>query len=238
MAQWKCFFQMTLLGLVMGSGVSAQTGAMNITFRPRFDGAPLVPGNELYHTPSGDSLYLDVLRFYVSHVQLEGEKGFEDNHCRLMDAEGGDSTLTVVLKNIPAGNYGSLKFMVGTDSLSNVSGAMEGDLDPTLGMYWAWNSGYINVKMEGRSKSCKTLHQAFTFHIGGYLPPYQTIRKVALPLNGINVKAGETTTVLVNVDLMRFFTTIQLAQTNTLMKPSKQAAALADVFSGIFSFAR
>jgi len=42
------------------------------------------------------------------------------------------------------------------DSLANVSGAMSNDLDATKGMYWSWQSGFINLKIEGKSASCKT----------------------------------------------------------------------------------
>ena len=57
-------------------------------------------------------------------------------------------------------------FQIGIDSLTNVSGDLDGDLDPALGMYWAWNSGYINMKLEGKSSSCKSVKKEFQFHIG------------------------------------------------------------------------
>ena len=62
--------------------------------------------------------------------------------------------------NIP---FSKLKFQLGIDSLTNVSGAMGGDLDPTKGMYWTWQSGYINMKIEGKSNSCKTRKNQFQF---------------------------------------------------------------------------
>jgi hypothetical protein len=34
--------------------------------------------------------------------------------------------------------YDQIQFQLGIDSLTNVSGAMGGDLDPTKGMYWTW----------------------------------------------------------------------------------------------------
>ncbi|HMT71271.1 MAG TPA: hypothetical protein PKD16_13985, partial [Saprospiraceae bacterium] len=42
--------------------------------------------------------------------------------------------------------FDKIGFYVGVDSLTNVSGAIAGDLDPTNGMYWTWQSGYINFK--------------------------------------------------------------------------------------------
>ena len=210
-------------------------GTVEIRFEPQVSGQVLVLNNQLYHVPEGDSFYLDVLRFYVSDVQLKG-KGIlyreQDSH-HLIDAEESGSQ-TVVLKNVPTGCYEMLSFNIGTDSLTNVSGAMGGDLDPTKGMYWAWNSGYINAKIEGRSNACKTLHQAFNFHIGGYLPPNQTLRSIELPLKQVIVGENALVSVPVCADLGKFFSQIQLSQDNSVMIPSRQATRLADYFKNIF----
>ena len=52
---------------------------------------------------------------------------------------------------MPAGNYNSLSFLLGVDSMHNVSGAQTGALDPANDMFWTWNSGYVMAKMEGAS---------------------------------------------------------------------------------------
>ncbi len=212
-------------------------GTLVLTINPQFAGQPLVLAEQLYPGSYGDSLYIDVFRFYLSAVQLRGKSVdyHEDNGYHLVDAEDSIAQ-TIVLKNVPAGRYESLVFYVGTDSLANVSGAMGGDLDPTLGMYWAWNSGYINAKIEGRSNACNTLHHAFTFHIGGYMPPYQTIRRVELPLKKLKIRAGETTSIRVNADLEQFFQHIELKSSNQVMIPGKEAIRLANGFKDIFKW--
>lgn len=40
---------------------------------------------------------------------------------------------------------------------------MDGDLDPLNGMYWAWNSGYINMKIEGITPKCQDATIYFNF---------------------------------------------------------------------------
>lgn len=211
-------------------------GTLKIIFEPAFGSHSLALGKEMYHSANGDSLYIDLLRFYISSIQLQGEDGTfkEDAGYYLMDAEDSASQI-VVLKNVPAGRYKTLMMNVGTDSLANVSGAQGGDLDPTLGMYWAWNSGYINIKIEGRSNSCNTLHHEFEFHIGGYLPPHQTVRSVVLPLKQVTIKENGVTELHVKVDLATFFNQVQLSKTNQIMIPGKQAAQMADCFVNVFS---
>ncbi|MDN3675869.1 hypothetical protein QWY90_00740 [Flavobacterium paronense] len=82
---------------------------------------------------------------------------------------------------------------------------MDGDLDPTKGMYWAWQSGYINIKIEGKSTSCKTRNNEFQFHIGGYREPNYMMRKVEF-----NCNSNDNITIA--IDLKDFFSNINLAQ--------------------------
>lgn len=225
-----------LAGFGLPSPPVPESGTVTLSFRPEFSGQALVLNEHLYTSANGDSLSVEVLRFYISGIQLKG-KSFhfqEKSTCHLIDAED-DNTRTIVLENVPAGDCGSLVFYVGTDSITNVSGAMDGDLDPTLGMYWAWNSGYINTKIEGRSNACPTLHHAFTFHIGGYMPPHQTLRRVELPLKNVRISKDAPTDIQVHVDVAQFFNRIQLDKTNQVMIPSQQAALLADYFQSVFS---
>ncbi|MEO6302783.1 MAG: MbnP family protein, partial [Bacteroidia bacterium] len=65
------------------------------------------------------------------------------------------------------------------DSFHNCSGAQSGALDPVNAMYWAWNTGYIFLKLEGASKFSKSPGNFFEYHIGGYKQPNNNIRKVS-----------------------------------------------------------
>lgn len=212
-------------------------GQLRLQIDHRFLGSPLALHDSSYRSESGDTLFVDVLRYYISGIELmkDGKSVFREaqsHHLVDMEVPGSER---LVLEGVPAGTYDMLRFLVGTDSLSNVSGANGGDLDPGLGMYWAWNSGYINVKLEGRSKACATLHHAFEFHIGGYMPPYPTARSVDLPLRGFHVRPKEPGDIRIRAELSQFFRSIRLDDMNQVMIPSKQAAKLADYFSAIFS---
>jgi hypothetical protein len=119
-------------------------------------------------------------------------------------------------------------FSVGVDSLASVSGALSGDLDPAKGMYWAWQSGYINMKIEGKSASCKTRKNQFQFHLGGYLKPYNALRTIAL-------ETKNTHTINVAVDLANFFSEVSLSQINSVMIQGKRAMQLADTSVKMFT---
>lgn len=174
-----------------------------------------------------DSLTFEALRFYVSSVKLlnDGKEVWaEKDSYHLLDASIPKSMEIRIPTNSSANE---LVFLLGTDSLTNVSGAMGGDLDPSKGMYWAWNSGYINFKLEGTSPACNTRNHEFEFHLGGYVYPNATVQEVRLPLSPSSV---------IKIDLALFFKQVDLKSVNHIMSPSSKAVELAKLASGIFSF--
>ena len=98
----------------------------------------------------------------------------------------------IILKAIPPGNYKSISFLIGVDSLHNCTGLQEGDLDPIKGMFWAWNTGYIFLKLEGHSDLSKSEAGVLEYHIGGYKSPANAIRRVTLKLDDMNYLTERT----------------------------------------------
>ena len=169
-----------------------------------------------------DSLEISTFKFYISDLQIT----FNDNAVfaekekyHLVDIENPNSLrLPLCKKNGKV--VTRILFNIGIDSISSVSGALAGDLDPTKGMYWAWQSGYINMKIEGKSSSCKTRKNEFQFHIGGYKSPFYAIRKVDLyPISQ---------SLDVTVDIAEMFSKIKLSETNSIMIPGQKAMELAN----------
>lgn len=213
--------------LLVWSGSYAQM--LSLKIRPVFGTEKLVLHKQLYISSAGDSLYVDGFRFYISNIRLMKKgnavyAGKEKYH--LVDAE--DSTTWLMEIPAAADTYDAICFSIGVDSVANVSGAMDGDLDPVKGMYWAWNSGYINAKLEGHSPSCKTIHQAFEFHIGGYLAPHKTIREVQLSVK------NRTNTLYLDADASTWFRGVNLKTRNSIVMPSKDAVKIADNYSDMF----
>jgi hypothetical protein len=145
----------------------------------------------------------------------------------LIDASDENSLLLSIplKKNIA---YDEVCFLLGIDSLTNVSGVMGGDLDPTKGMYWAWNSGYINFKLEGRSPLCETTNNEFVFHLGGYSGPYSSYQSVKLLVK-------DKSSLIIKVDVTSFLHSIDLSTQHKTMSPGKEAKELSIQVSKIFS---
>ena len=132
---------------------------------------------------ASDSLTLEIFRFYISQVSLWKDSTAvwkADNSYHLLDTEV-DSSMSLHFQIPKDLAYDRIAFNLGIDSLTNVAGVMGGDLDPTKGMYWTWNTGYINLKLEGTHPACPTRKNRFTFHLGGYAAPYLSMQSLSFP---------------------------------------------------------
>jgi hypothetical protein len=113
-----------------------------------------------------------------------------------------------------------VSFNLGIDSTINVSGAMEGDLDPMNNMYWTWQSGYINIKFEGSIDDGVQRE----YHLGGYAYPNNALQKVNFKLN----KSGDT---VIHIHLDDFIHSIPDSIPFKFMTPDPKAVYLSYLFA-------
>ena len=201
-----------------------------IHFIPCYGKEALHLQDSAYQSTDGDSVEISLFKFYVSEIELLLDNKLvwkEANSFHLINAaEEASEQLPVT---IPAGiQFNQLKFKLGIDSVTNVAGAMGGDLDPMKGMYWTWQSGYINFKFEGISPQCKTRHHAFTYHLGGYHSPFasaQAIRLAVVP--GKNIAIA--------VDTRKLLKGVDVSKINMIMTPGKEAVLIAEKAASMFT---
>ncbi len=200
-----------------------------VNFIPKFGGSSLTI-DSTYFAKNNDSIKIESLKFYISNIELvNGDKVIwqQKNSFHLIDAAKKGS-MHLTLKHRSNLAFTKIKFNLGIDSVVNVSGAIGGDLDPTKGMYWAWQSGYINFKLEGKSKTCKTRNNEFHFHLGGYQSPYLALQFITL-----NVSDHEKVNVV--IDLEKFVDEIDLSTQNKIMSPGNEAVSLSKKIAGLIS---
>lgn len=179
---------------------------------------------------TSDSIRFETVKFYISAIELLQHakvKWKEKNSFHLIDAAEEKSN-TIIL-NIPKTlGFDSIRFNIGIDSSTNSAGVLGGDLDPTNGMYWTWQSGYINVKFEGTSNLVHSPNHAFEFHLGGYMAPFETIQNISLP-------GADTNEIKVYIDLKQFITSFNLQETHHVMSPNADAVKLSKLLNHCFS---
>jgi hypothetical protein len=197
-----------------------------------FGGKPIQLDSN-YISITKDTLSFTTIKFYLSSFEFHFTDNSiykENNSYHLIDIENPNSKKISFSKvNFKNKTLKSIQFNIGVDSLMSVSGAMKDALDPTKGMYWAWQSGYINMKIEGKSLSCNTRKNKFQFHIGGYLEPNYAMRTFNFNFNN-NIKKE----INLVMDLGKLFSKIHLKEVNTIMIPGKEAMKLADLTTEIF----
>ena len=146
-----------LLFLIVGIMSSC---VAQVTLQFKLNAAPFLLNQRLNLTPD-------------SQIQIEQFKcylGDGYQHYYLVDAS--DST-TYLLPEVHR------VLQVGMDSIANTSDRLDCAFDPLLGMYWAWNTGYIQLKVIGQYYTSGTV-QPFEYHIGGYTSPNLTSGTIQL----------------------------------------------------------
>ncbi len=181
-------FTFAVIILLFNNVIIVWAQQAQISFIPKWQNQVLELG-KYYPIANIDSIKVDAVKFYITDISLwnQGKQVYVDpTKYHLIDLELDNKVSLNLSSKLP---YDTIQFLIGTDSAANSSGAMAGDLDAMYGMYWAWQSGYINVKIEGSSSVCKTRKNVFQYHLGGYLSPNQTIQRVAFATtrNNINV---------------------------------------------------
>lgn len=176
---------------------------------------------------NGDERWsFDVLKMYIGGLRLykhgelvnQGEKEYN-----LIDFL--DSTSSIALMK-PLSDFDSIRFLIGTDSLLNYSGAHGGDLDPLHGMYWAWHSGYINFKLEG-TRSSPVDTQQIQYHIGGFAAPYETMQSLVFSLEDSRKYA-------IYLDLLELLSQKNFLFPSRIMRPSAEATEFAELWGKSF----
>jgi hypothetical protein len=206
------------------------TRQLTLQIHPQFNTEPLLLSSKQYVSAQGDTLRIDRFRFYLSSIQLlmaDGTVFKEKESYHLIDAED-EGSLQVKLSDVPRGKIREIQFGIGVDSIKSVSGVFGGDLDPSNGMYWAWNSGYIHAKLEGSSPSCKTHQHAFEFHIGGFSYPNNAIKTVTIAIN------QDADKIILAADAYCWLKNIDLAVTNSVVMPGEESLVIADNYSTMF----
>lgn len=214
---------------VYGTAFS-QTNSIQFSVLPTFGATILHLSDSAFSANDSTHLQITALKCYISNIQFlkNGKIVLEEkNSFHLLDASEIKS-LKISINNPQNISFDQLKFNVGIDSATSVAGAMGADLDPTKGMYWAWQSGYINFKLEGTSALCKTRNNEFQFHLGGYLQPNHCLQTLSFHINNasnINLK----------LDLQQILKQIDLTKINHIMSPSTEAVLISKIVANAFT---
>lgn len=216
------------------------TGTVKITFINTVKGKPLALNTGSYTNPFGETYTISKFKYYISHVSLIKSNAvfFEPESYHLVDESKPDALHFSF--TVGAGNYNSLNFMLGVDSLHNVSGAQSGALDPLNDMFWTWNNGYVMAKIEGHSPQSKIINNKLEFHIGGFMGANNVLKNITLsfpPGKVLNIQQGKTSEIIIEADIDTWWqqpNDIKIVEHAVCSSPGALAKKIADNYSKMF----
>lgn len=221
---------------------TADKGAMNIEFENLVNSLPLVLNTQTYANTNGDNYQISTFKYYISNIFLTKTDGSTykiPESYLLIDAAKPESLINS-FSNIPVGDYTNISFTIGVDKERNLAGAQTGALDPVMGMFWTWNSGYIFVKLEGNSPQSTAANNKLTFHIGGIVDPNNTIRTFSANINANNplrIRVDKKPQIHFKTNINALFSgksTIRFATLNTTMGGANSVIIADNYANGLF----
>jgi hypothetical protein len=216
------------------------SGKVTVSFLNTAAGDTLRYGSKWYVNQHGDSFIVNKFSYYITNIRLnkpDGTVAYAEKHSyHLLDMAAYHA---FGLDSVPAGQYGSITFLLGVDSLHNVTGDQDGVLNPGYGMFKDWGIGYIMWKFEGTSPKSPQLGGKVIYHGQGYSGSNNVLRTITLPFpNYAALNSTVDIRINIGVDLPQLFAspnTANFATTNAVMEPSPEANKLADNFVRAFT---
>ena len=213
------------LYLLFSSFLFSLTCNSQLSIIPTWNKKPLEL-QHVYLNQNNDSISFSTLKIYFSDFRFKDKiSGRITSIDTLIFYDLADSSTHSFFNDLNLSNYESVAFTLGLDSSKNVSGELENAYDPLLGMYWAWNTGYINLKIMGESSAVPTNSHEFEFHLGGYRSPFATAQTIQIDLNDQYI--------YFEVEKL-FSENINLTKNHHIMLPCKDAFLISQGISACF----
>lgn len=196
-----------------------------------------------YTTMNNEQIKVTMFNYWVTNIVFinkDGSEYKEPESYRLLRSDK-HATHHFHVPDVPAGTYTGMKFIIGVDVPRNTSGAQDGALDPAVNgdMYWSWNTGYIQAKMEGTSPQSTAANNAVIYHIGGVEPGKETPRSVTLNFGQDMTVGAQAGSIKIKADAGKWFgpgNPILIEQvSNTSHGGSANSLKIADNYQQMFS---
>jgi hypothetical protein len=214
---------------------------LNINLKHLF-GNDTLKLNEFYSESVNGSVSIGVCMYYFTNIILidsgNSETILPETYFLVDELRSASKSIHV---NIPEGTYKAIRFMIGVDPDRNIGGIQSGDLDPKLGMFWTWVSGYIQAKLEGTFINLSGVNE-YIHHAGGFTEPYSAVQTVELPFDSVKkVQQSQTLQVTMKVDFEKWFNSthqIVLTTLPVVIDPGPDAHKVAQNYRNMFSIHR
>jgi hypothetical protein len=207
-----------------------------------FAGDKIISPDSTYINSFGETYSIQRLKYYITNIELLNTKAGKryavpESYFLVDESDDQSKTITVAA---PSGDYDAVSFLLGVDSLHNVSGAQTGALDPMNGMFWTWNSGYVSIKIEGKSPLSNLPQRLIEYHLGGYKGPDNVNHRVDLLFARKNAHITDEKKFIISIktDINSFFNSVYslpIKNNPACTLPGSLARQYSENYAGIFS---
>jgi cytochrome c peroxidase len=150
---------------------AARAATLQIEIAPKVSGENLQPASLRYQTSAGETFSITRVSYLVSDFALQHNDGSWlelSNSVAWLDFDA--DRHSIWLDKIPAGEFCSVRFLVGLNTNLNhadVSKFPAGHpLNPNLnGLHWSWQGGYIFLALEGLWRNANGELDGWAFHL-------------------------------------------------------------------------
>lgn len=220
--------------------VPAASNEVHFNFENYFGDKEIEMNTATYTTAQSEDITISTFNYWISNIVLvnsDGKEFVEEESYRLIRGDK-HATMHFHIPDVTEGTYTAVKFMIGVDIPRNTSGAQTGALDPAVNgdMFWSWNTGYIQAKLEGTSPQSTETGNAYEYHIGGVQPGFETPREVTLPFPQGIIVGEQAGSVVIKADAAKWFPTpMPIAMMSSMTHPGENAKKIANNYADMFS---
>jgi cytochrome c peroxidase len=150
---------------------AASAATLQIEITPKVSGENLQPASLRYQTSAGETFSITRVSYLVSDFELQRNDGSWlqiSNSVAWLDFD--QNRNSAWLENIPAGEFRTVRFIVGLNTNLNHADAATfpagHPLNPNLnGLHWSWQGGYIFLALEGLWRNTAGELDGWAYHL-------------------------------------------------------------------------
>lgn len=165
----KCALAILFFAFCARTITSAAT--LEIQIAPKVSGQDLQPASFRYQTSAGETFSITRVSYLVSDFELQRTDGSWlelTNSVAWLDF--GQNRNSFHLENIPAGEFCTIRFLVGLSTNLNHANPATfpagHPLNPDVnGLYWGWQGGYVFVALEGLWRNAAGEIDGWAYHL-------------------------------------------------------------------------
>ena len=159
------------LALIFGGWNLGFGATLQIEITPKVSGENLQPASFRYQTAAGETFSVTRVSYLVSDFALQRNDGSWleiSNSVEWLDFD--QNRNSIWLDKIPAGEFCSVRFLVGLNTNLNHADVTKfpasHPLNPNLnGLHWSWQGGYIFLALEGLWRNSSGQLDGWAYHL-------------------------------------------------------------------------